>query len=426
MKRRIKARAVKRAQDKEKTMGTVTAFTREEPEASDAVLANIDEWLTDRGNAKIDEAWKRFTHSVAGEEAAPAWREAHAHMENQHGTPHDSLDNSVAEFGGKLAQGFARWEHETASSPSPSKKRRSRRRLGVAGRVGVAGAAAALVIGFLFTNPGSRALADIFQTFTVSHIDVTNPSDMQVLQTKLASLAQSGKTLSLKQYGSVHAAKVGTPVTETLGQAQTSTGLSIPTLPGVASPTVRVRQGMSVTFRIHVSAVNSLLSQLGASVLFPQSADNQPIVLKSNPIVVESAPNGSVRLLVTREPVLKVPQSVDVNQVREALLSIPFLPADITSVLSSSTNWADTLVVPNNGNLASTTVDGNQAVIDAKNGQLVWLKNGVVYGLMGPSRRSFTGSGPFSRINQTQNESPPSGRVLSATQLLSMAKELAK
>lgn len=283
-----------------------------------------------------------------------------------------------------------------------------------------------IVVGFLFTAPGGRVLADLFQTFTVSHLTVTNPSDLQLLRTKLGSLAQSGKTLTLKQYGSVRAERGGAIVTESLRGAEQSTGLTIRALPGVASPIVRVKPGMSVTFRIHVSAVNSLLSQMGASVLFPQSAENQPIVVKSNPIVVESAPDGSYRFMATRAPVVKVPQSVDVNQVRQALLSVPFLPPDVRSVLSSSTNWADTLIIPNNGNLESTTVDGNEAVLDVKTGQVVWLKDGVVYGLMGPSATSSASSGLLSATKSRQNPGSNSSDAVSTAKLLSIAKELAK
>ena len=89
-----------------------------------------------------------------------------------------------------------------------------------------------------------------------------------------------------------------------------------------------------------------------------------------------------------RSPKLEVPSGVDVAALRQKVLDSGAFPPELAIQLEAISNWQETLPVPVlKGTSRDVTVDGVHGVLvtDEKSGGtwLIWLKDGVVYGLGG-------------------------------------------
>lgn len=251
---------------------------------------------------------------------------------------------------------------------------------------------AAVVLVGLFTTPlGNRAIADVMQTMYFNNLMALNKDDLSQIE---QAFEQNGLTqnshIDMKQYGSVAVNGGESQTNLTLKYAATQAGLPIKVLPGfdVNRDRVFYTSGVTVTFRLHVNAINTLIQRLGGTTGFPKSVDGQAIVLHvPGQFVEQTGGQKQYTLAEMKVPSLQVPSDVDLNQVRAALLSLPFLPNDMRNALSQSENWKDTLYVPNDGSGSNVTVSGNPAVLNAgQNGSfptIYWLESGVLYELQG-------------------------------------------
>jgi hypothetical protein len=88
------------------------------------------------------------------------------------------------------------------------------------------------------------------------------------------------------------------------------------------------------------------------------------------------------------QPALQVPEGVDVEQVRKAVLELPFLPDSLKSKLEQTTDWKMTLFVPTGGvPVKPTVIGGHDVVVTNGNGKLsaVWLDGAQLNYLSGDS-----------------------------------------
>mgnify|MGYP001209365900 FL=1 len=92
---------------------------------------------------------------------------------------------------------------------------------------------------------------------------------------------------------------------------------------------------------------------------------------------------------VSPGPSLNIPSSVDVNLLREEVLALPGLPADIVAQLRNVKDWEKTLIVPVPSGATSrqVTVDGAAGLlVESDQGAVVlWQKDGALYAVGGQS-----------------------------------------
>jgi hypothetical protein len=154
---------------------------------------------------------------------------------------------------------------------------------------------------------------------------------------------------------------------------------------------------MSLT--LDVDRVNAMIQSLNGPKLLPRELDGETFVVNyPNSLSVEygTAPGRTpISLLQMRSPELQVPDKVNVDAVRDALLSLPIWPERIRTQLAGINDWRNTLIIPDAGQNSEVLVRGypglyisgqnpNHAGLDQAG--LIWSESGLVYGLYG----SFT------------------------------------
>lgn len=318
----------------------------------------------------VDAAWARFEQKAIGVEPADVW------TRNEAAAAHLQADED---------------RHVILEGQPQANRRRSLRfRPWMA-----AGIAAVLLIGLFTTDVGDKALAAMLRTFRVQHISGVEigQNDYEKL---LAALEQGGVSageLSLDKFGTLTHSGGGKPQELSLKEAKAAFGGAFKALPGAKAEqtSARLEPQLQVTFKLHVDEVNRLLKRLGGKTMFPSGADEQPIVatLPSSLQVSERSDNGkgsSRSLVQMKQPTLDVPAGVDVEQVRKAVLELPFLPDSVRSKLENATDWKQTLFVPTRGGKMTTTSIGGREVIVTDGDSrysAIWLDGSYLYYLSG-------------------------------------------
>src|SRR4051794_23665381 len=248
---------------------------------------------------------------------------------------------------------------------------------------------AALSAVVLLTGAGVAAANDwlpIFQTQRVDPIEVTS--------TDLVAVPD------LSAYGDLEITKE--PEHEQVADAATArerTGLDVPEvaeLPAgvTGDPAYQVAGTVSATFTFSAAKAAQAASAAGETLPPPPAAlDGSSLRLEAGPGVaaVWSQPTGVPTLVVARIGAPKVFSSgVPFETVRDYLLSLPGLPADLADQLRDLKPGGGTLPLPVPADLVTSStadVHGNEAtVLTSRNGLfagVVWVEDGVMTGVAG-------------------------------------------
>ncbi|WAH36722.1 hypothetical protein [Alicyclobacillus dauci] len=331
--------------------------------------------------ADVDKALKRFEERVRDEAPHPRWL-----LSGGAGSEEGETEVDVHEPSSVVEPQWEPVKH--ASQPSGYSARR--KRLNRIARWGTAVAALAAAAVVLNTAPGSKVMASMMQTFYVQHLQGFDSEDLQKLSQAVENAGVDGKKVDLQKFGTLTVnGGQSQPGNVSLAQANQATGYHVPSLQAVI-PNVTVQAGYTkptdVTLQLHVGAINDLLKQLGAKNFFPSEIDGKNMIIHI-PTTLEEYTNGSGKiytsLQVMGSPSVQVPEGIDVDKVRAALLSLPFLPPDMRNALLQSQDWKDTLYFPMNNQFVPTKVNGNDAYVNVENGRgsVMWLSNGKIYRL---------------------------------------------
>jgi len=261
-------------------------------------------------------------------------------------------------------------------------------------RVAWGAVAAVALIGVVATPLGSKAMAAAMQTLYFHNLVGVGQSDINQIQ---QALQTSGvQSIDLKRYGSlqVTGGNGGAQQNLSLAQASKLAGYPIKTLPGfdAKQDSLSYTPGYGVVFRLNVNAINGLIATLGGKTKFPASVNQQPISVQVPPQFYETVgQNGNGMFLsILQIPTVQVPDSVNMNEVRQALMGLPFLPSDIRQSLATSSNWQNSIYVADGGSVTNMTLNGYSAVLQSMPGgqqrSVVWMENGKLYRLSGPPR----------------------------------------
>lgn len=257
-------------------------------------------------------------------------------------------------------------------------------------RVAWGAVAAVALIGVVATPLGSKAMAAAMQTLYFHNLVGVSQSDINQIQ---QALQTSGvQRIDLKRYGSVQVTggNGGAQQNLSLAQASKLAGYPIKILPGFDAKrdSLSYTPGYGMVFRLNVSAINGLIATLGGKIQFPVSVNEQPISVQVPQQIYENVGQPEMSLSILRIPTVQVPDSVNMNQVRQALMDLPLLPSDIRQSLATASNWQDNLYVAEGGTVTNMTVNGYSAVLQSLPGgqarTIMWLEKGTVYRLSGP------------------------------------------
>ncbi|SFF98849.1 Putative zinc-finger [Desulfotomaculum arcticum] len=260
----------------------------------------------------------------------------------------------------------------------------------------IAVAAACLALIATFSFPGVRSMAGEFLTiFRVERVQTItiDPRDMQQIE---LALREGASQVDVKNFGNVEVAEKIETTSVSAAEAAEAVDfeLKLPKIKQYGDPELQKTSGSTMTMTLNVGNVNKLLQALNSTKLLPEDLDGKTFTLSMPAAIIATYNTGGDKIIVaqSRSPELKAPNGIDVLAVRDALLSIPALPASIKNQLEAINDWQHTVLIPNvNGTSKEVMVNGNQGVfIDSASGNseakfktLVWNNNGVVYTIMG-------------------------------------------
>lgn len=111
------------------------------------------------------------------------------------------------------------------------------------------------------------------------------------------------------------------------------------------------QEPFSADMQIDVAQFEAFAQQLGTAVALDPKLNKESIFIsfgQSSFIEYSSESNPQARLhyAVSASPQLKVPEGIDVDQVRGALLMTPLLPENVRQQLANIQDWESTLPIP--------------------------------------------------------------------------------
>lgn len=275
-----------------------------------------------------------------------------------------------------------------------------------------------LAIAFsLLAFPGVRAIASSFLgLFRVEEVAIVqvNPGD---LPQQLGSSAQLEmmftEDVQIEEEGEVFKPS-------SIEEAESAAGFDI-RLPKEVDGELElmVKPGTTVTFEVDVERLRSILREIDREdIEIPEGLDGEKVVFSAPTAVAASYGDcefdpGAAReegfdpddeytprlprctsLIQMPSPSVEAKPGLDLNKIGEAFLQVVGMTPEEAAQFSQSIDWTTTLVLPLPANEATYTkveVDGVSAtLITEPKGQhnnqymLIWIKDGILYGLTGP------------------------------------------
>jgi hypothetical protein len=267
--------------------------------------------------------------------------------------------------------------------------------------------AAALILMTVVAVSPARGLADtVLDRFRVQKFAaVTIPMDMvqqvqagaqnmsdadkQALQDELGKLGSFNTTLNMQ---SAH--KVAS-----VDDARAAYGsLDVPSkLPSGfdAAPQAYVSDAGTASVTVNVAEAQALIKRMGLPIYsLPDPAQYPTLTFtaelpKAAVLDYQNADGKHLIVGQMESPTLDIPQGIDMNALREDILQLPGLPADLVGQLRQIKDWQHTLVIPVPSGATShdVTINGQPALlIEGNTGEgsaVLWQKDGFLYVVAG-------------------------------------------
>jgi hypothetical protein len=270
------------------------------------------------------------------------------------------------------------------------------------------GIVAVLAIAFLF--PSVRAAANGFlglfrvQQITLIPVDSGDMPDRLATSHQLETLmSDEAKFEDVGEY----------QVVEDVNQASQLAGIPVRLPADLGEPTqIEVQPGGKMSLTVDLPRIQAVLEEIGrGDIQLPAEIDGAevsveiPVAVQASygdciykpgefdPDTQDQLPRDCTTLLQAASPTINAPAGLDVAQLGQAFLEVMGMPADKAAEFSQSVDWSNTLVIPvprNLGSFKEVTVDGVPGTLVWDRYQpgdpgymLMWVKDGVVYGLSG-------------------------------------------
>jgi len=260
--------------------------------------------------------------------------------------------------------------------------------------------AAAVIAGLVVVGGGAAAAAEgwlqIFRTETVAPVSISAQD--------LTAIGEVGRLMALSAYGQlVRPTRPQLIDVPGAADAAARTGLTVPqvgVLPtGVeGNPRYQVLERQVVQFTFSAAKAAQTAAALGATLPpMPAGLDGSQLQLLAGPgmVLTWTQRSGPPTLMVAKLTAPSVvSQGAPLPVVRDYLLSLPGIPADLAAQLRMMTGDATTLPIPVPANLATASQaplgDATATVVETKDHAAVaaiWAGHGVVEAVAGPLSR---------------------------------------
>lgn len=259
-------------------------------------------------------------------------------------------------------------------------------------RAAVAAAVTLCIVGTLSFGGVRGALADLLTIFRVEKIQTISITPQEITQMEEAIRNGIGN-INVENFGQIKVDGKQESTICSLEEAQGLVDFRIKTPPreGYVPLEARVQKSSQMSLTLDVARVNAMIQSLNGTQLLPAELDHKYFTVNvPNSLSVEyGTPQGLNPFSLTqmRSPELQVPDGVNVEVVRDALLSLPIWPERVRSQLAGINDWQNTIFIPNAGQNSEVLVRGQQGVYITNAGSakagLAWSEEGVVYCLYG-------------------------------------------
>lgn len=257
----------------------------------------------------------------------------------------------------------------------------------------IASVALIALVGLFCLDPVRGLAANALQIFRMDQVQVVHfdPAEVQQLANTLRT---SGQKIDLDSLGafaneSLQDCRLVNADAAMIGDKRISLPAKIGSLTRTGS--LELEQGFKLLATPKVAAINSMLAGLGSRSPLPTSLDGRTFTLQVSGTVsatyTQPGMANGVSLHRSLSPVLTVPDGVDVEQVRKALLDIPVLPEGMRSTLAGVDIHGNTLLIPDfgasqyAGSAKEVTVNGNPGVLitlpNSGHTALIWMQSGI-------------------------------------------------
>jgi hypothetical protein len=281
-------------------------------------------------------------------------------------------------------------------------------------RIAAGGLAAAVALSLIvaFTPQGASTAAAFLATFRpqqVAAITITPQSQAEIYKSlnalgNLGTIETPGGASTPARPQAVARAVGGEPKPATLAEAAQTVGNAYFLLPDAASlpagvnrtPQVRVVPGSQFRFTFDKKKAQAYYQANGHPELsLPDKFDGASLIVTiPSAAILEYSSTGTSKadLIIGEAGQLEVDVqgNVSLDEMRDFLLGLPGLPADVVSKLKEIKNWTDTLPIPvpvDQIQWHSVTIDGAPGLLLDDNSGVgsaaIWHANNHMYGIAG-------------------------------------------
>ncbi|MBG9942523.1 zf-HC2 domain-containing protein [Brevibacillus formosus] len=263
----------------------------------------------------------------------------------------------------------------------------------------VTGASAAAVLAVSLSFPQVQAAANdflsIFRMDKVEFVKVTQ-EDMQELEQWIAN-GNWGET-ELPGIGKIWMDKNDQEKLEERSyyynnkESAEKAGVKLPQLPkDVTVDSVDIQSPFTMHMEIDADRANKLLAQLQVEERFDEKLSGKRFSLKIPQMqqVRMLVGKDNISYFVVGAPELSAPEGVDLAQLRETLLALPFIPDQVKKQMISIEDWQHTLPVPymadGESKMKEVKVNGQKGMLitGEHNAHLMWQQDGQIHMLEG-------------------------------------------
>lgn len=247
--------------------------------------------------------------------------------------------------------------------------------------------AAAAALALALALPTVRAAtAGLFRVFRVEQVQVVPFTPGMEAELRRALQGFGDGHVDLREFGEL---TVEAAPPERLPAAEAVRRGGFPPLPArlgdVELRDAILRPRMELRMVLRTAAINRLLAQVGSPERVPAELDGRPIrvTVPAELTADYRGPGGRwVQVIRLRAPEIVVPEGVDVERARRAVLSLPFLPGELRRALERAADWR-TAVLPVDARWTPERVELGAVeawVLSPHPGRtmVLWLERGIV------------------------------------------------
>lgn len=254
-------------------------------------------------------------------------------------------------------------------------------------------AAVAVALSIPQVQVAAKDLLSIFRVDKVAFVKVTT-EDLQHAEKWLSS-GKAGE-LELNGIGKISIADAdqngdGTVWYESKEEAEKA-GVKLPELPSdVGFNGVDVHAAHRVQFEIDTEKANRLLEQVGMDKRFDEKLNGKPFSLQipqSMNLYLRSE-DTEFTYNVVEGLKLQAPEGVDLAELRDTVLALPFIPENVKKQMVNLDDWQHTLPLPyiedKDSQVKKVNVNGEEGLLveSPHRSYLIWQHNGSIHMLDG-------------------------------------------